>query len=92
MPARLSLLGSCTIEGLGSHYEQLLRVLEDGAAVDLDLTEISRMDTAGLQLLLAFLSEMKLEGRTVSVSAVSDAVRQCAVSAGVTELLGLIEG
>lgn len=87
--AKLALTGNCCIDGLGQHHEQLLRALEDGAAVALDLTEISRMDTAGLQLVLVFVTEMKRQGRGVSVLAASETVKQCAMSAGVTELLGL---
>jgi ABC-type transporter Mla MlaB component len=87
--AKLALTGSCCIDGLGPHHEQLLRALEDGAAVELDLTEITRMDTAGLQLLLVFVSSMKREGRGVRVLGASETVKQCATSAGVTELLGL---
>ena len=89
LSAKLALTGNCCIEGLGQHHEQMLQALEDGAAVELDLTEVSRMDTAGLQLLLVFVSEMKRQGRGVSVVAASETVKQCAMSAGVTELLGL---
>jgi anti-anti-sigma regulatory factor len=67
----------------------MLRALEDGAAVELDLSEVTRMDTAGLQLILVFVSDMKRQGRGVSVLAASETVKQCAMSAGVTELLGL---
>jgi ABC-type transporter Mla MlaB component len=87
--AKLALTGDCCIEGLNPHHELLLRALEDGASVDLDLSEVSRMDTAGLQLVLAFVLEMKRDGKHVNVSAASDTVKQCAMSAGVVELLGL---
>jgi ABC-type transporter Mla MlaB component len=87
--AKLTLVGTCCIEGLGQHHEQFLRALEDVSAVELDLTDVSRMDTAGLQLLLVFVFDMKRQGRSVSISAASDTVKQCAMSAGVTELLGL---
>jgi ABC-type transporter Mla MlaB component len=88
-PAKLVLSGDCCIEGLSQHHELLLRALEDGTAVDLDLSAISRMDTAGLQLLLVFVFEMKRQHREVNVSAASEMVKQCATSAGVVELLGL---
>jgi ABC-type transporter Mla MlaB component len=88
-PAKLALLGDCCIDGLSSHHELLLRALEDGTAIELDLSAVSRMDTAGLQLILVFVLDMKRQGRTVSVSAASETVKQCATSAGVVELLGL---
>jgi ABC-type transporter Mla MlaB component len=87
--AKLALTGNCCIDGLGQHHEQMLRALEDGAAVELDLTHVTRMDTAGLQLILVFVLDMKRQGRAVSVLAASETVKQCAMSAGVTELLGL---
>jgi len=67
----------------------MLRALEDGAAVELDLTHVTRMDTAGLQLILVFVLDLKRQGRGVRVLAASETVKQCAMSAGVTELLGL---
>ena len=87
--AKLVLIGNCCIDGLAQHHEQLLQALEDGAAVELDLTAVTRMDTAGLQLLLVFVSDMKRQGRGVSVLGASETVKQCAMSAGVNELLGL---
>jgi ABC-type transporter Mla MlaB component len=89
MSAKLTLTGMFCIEGLGQHHEQLLRALDDVSAVELDLTDVSRMDTAGLQLLLVFVLDMKRQGRGVSILAASETVKQSAMSAGVTELLGL---
>lgn len=86
---KLTLSGDCCIDGLSQHHELLLRALEDGTGIDLDLSKISRMDTAGLQLLLVFVIEMKRQNRALHVSAVSEIVKQCATSAGVVELLGL---
>lgn len=85
----LALSGDCCIDGLSQHHELLLRALEDGAAIDLDLSAVSRMDTAGLQLVLVFVLEMKKHSRVVRVRAASETVKQCATSAGVVELLGL---
>jgi len=83
------LCGDCCIEGLSEHHEQLLRALEDGAAVELDLSGITKIDTAGLQLVLAFVLEMKQQGKTVAVANPSEAVAQGAQSSGLVELLGL---
>lgn len=88
-PVKLVLSGNCCIDGLGAHHEQLLQALEDGAAVELDLKEVSRMDTAGLQLLLVFVTAMKRQGSDVSILDASEAVKQCATSAGVAEQLRL---
>ena len=90
--AKLALFGDSCIdaaERLTNHHEQLLRALEDGVAVELDLGGVSRMDTAGLQLVLAFVMEMKRHERPVRIATASEVVRQCAKTAGVVELLGL---
>jgi len=90
--AKLVMQGDCCIdssERLTQHQELLLRALEDGAAVELDLTGVARIDTAGLQLVLAFVIEMKRQNRAVVIASASDVVRQSAKSAGVGELLGL---
>jgi anti-anti-sigma factor len=90
--AKLAMFGDCCIassERLTEHHEQLLRALEDGVTVELDLSGISMMDTAGLQLVLAFVLEMRRQNRAVVIAAASDVVRQSAKSSGVGELLGL---
>jgi ABC-type transporter Mla MlaB component len=90
--AKLAMFGDCCIdstERLTEHHEQLLRALEEGAGVELDMAGISRMDTAGIQLVLAFVLEMKQQSRDVVIAAASDVVRQSAKSAGVAEMLGV---
>jgi ABC-type transporter Mla MlaB component len=74
---------------LTAHHEQLSRALEDGTALELDLSGITRIDTAGLQLVLAFVLEMKRQGREISTVAASEVVSQSVRSAGVGALLGL---
>lgn len=69
--------------------EQLLRAFEDGLPVVLDLSGVSRIDTAGLQLVLAFVVAMRGEGRRVSYDGVSRAVQDAARFAGVGALLGI---
>jgi ABC-type transporter Mla MlaB component len=66
-----------------------LRALEDGLPIVLDMSGISRIDTAGLQLVLAFVVGMRGEGRSVSYDGVSQAVRESARLAGVGALLGI---
>lgn len=87
--ARLEWRGECCIDSLGSQHDQLLKVLEDGVPIDVDLSEVSRIDTAGLQLLMCFILEAQRRGVRVVMSRVSEAVMQSARSAGVLELLGV---
>jgi anti-anti-sigma factor len=87
--AKLTLHGECCIESLTERREQLLRTLEDGLPVVIDMSDVSRIDTAGLQLMLAFVVGMRGEGRGVSYAAVSQPVREAARLAGMGALLGL---
>jgi phospholipid transport system transporter-binding protein len=81
--------GECCIESLAERREQLLRALEDGLPVMLDLSDVTRIDTAGLQLLLVFVLDMRRNGRDVRCAAASEPVYQGARLAGIRELLGL---
>jgi ABC-type transporter Mla MlaB component len=81
--------GECCIDSLTERREELLRALEDGLPVAIDLSEVARIDTAGLQLLLAFVLDMRRNGRAVKCVAASAPVLQGARLAGICELLGL---
>jgi anti-anti-sigma factor len=87
--ATLHWRGECCIESLGERREQLLRALEDGLPVILDLSDVTRIDTAGLQLLLVFVLDMRRNGRAMQCVAASAPVLQGARLAGICELLGL---
>lgn len=87
--ARLEWRGECCIEALAAQHEQLLGVLDEGLPVELDLSGVSRIDTAGLQLLLAFVLEMRRRDRKLTLSGPSDAVLTGAKLAGIGTLLGV---
>lgn len=63
--------------------QQLARIVAKPASVTLDLSAIRRIDTAGLQVLLAFIRERRAAGRVV---ACSGATESFAVTA---QMLGL---
>jgi anti-anti-sigma regulatory factor len=81
--------GECCIESLTERREQLLRAFEDGLPVVIDMSGVSRIDTAGLQLVLSFVVAMRGEGRRISYDGVSAPVREAARLAGVGALLGV---
>jgi ABC-type transporter Mla MlaB component len=85
--ARLEWRGECCIEAITLQHEQLLKALEEGMPVEVDLGDVSRIDTSGLQLLLSFVLEMQRRGQKVGFPRVSEVVVQAAKNAGVLELL-----
>jgi anti-anti-sigma factor len=90
--AKLEWSGECCIESLSERREELLRALEDGLPVTIDLSGVSRIDTAGLQLLVSFVLNMRREDRVVTLAAVSAPVVEGARLAGLTALLELQTG
>jgi anti-anti-sigma regulatory factor len=62
----------CTIEHAPGLHEQLAKVLASRACVTVDVTAVKRCDTAGLQVLAAFVRERREAGRDVSLAGASD--------------------
>jgi len=87
--AKLEWCGECCIDALETPRTQLLRALDGGADVTLDLSGVTRIDTAGLQLLLVFVLEMGKHSRRLTLSQPSESFSQSARLAGLSELLGL---
>jgi ABC-type transporter Mla MlaB component len=87
--AKLAWQGECCIDSLTTQYEQLNKVLEESLDVAVDLSGVSRIDTAGLQLLLSFVLDMQRRGRTVVLRDAPEAVVQSARVAGIAQLLGV---
>ncbi|MET0391143.1 MAG: STAS domain-containing protein [Polyangiales bacterium] len=60
-----------------------------GQPVEIDLSGVSRIDTAGVQLLLGFVLDMRRRGRNVVLLRASEPVLHAAQLAGVGSSLGL---
>ena len=67
-----SLGADCTIEHAPALHKQLGKVLENRACVTLDFSQVKRCDTAGLQVLVAFIRERREAGRPVQLQGVQD--------------------
>lgn len=78
-----------TISETQSLYKQLQAHLDRGGDVTLDARQVHMIDTAGLQLLLAFVLELKNENRSINWRGVSPAFKETAGLLGLTELLGI---
>ena len=52
--------------------KQLAKVLDDRARVTLDFSAVKRCDTAGMQVLAAFIRERREAGREVELASMSE--------------------
>jgi anti-anti-sigma regulatory factor len=70
-PSRAVLNADCTIEHAPELQKQLATVLADRACVTLDFSAVKRCDTAGMQVLAAFIRERREAGRDVALASMS---------------------
>jgi ABC-type transporter Mla MlaB component len=90
--ANIALGADCTIEHTPSLHTQLAKVLADRACVTLDVSAVKRCDTAGLQLLAAFLRERREAGLPVQLTGTSDNFMTTANVLGLAALFGTAGG
>lgn len=84
-----ALAAECTIADAGSLKSGLARLLDDSDSVTLDIGAVRRIDTAGLQVIAAFVRERESHGRKVQWRGSAPALSTAAQLLGLTALLGL---
>jgi len=85
----LALAAECTVSDAGSLKERLTGLLDEPQAVTLDVTALQRIDTAGLQVITAFVRDRGAHGRAVVWQGTAPALTAAAQLLGLTSLLGL---
>lgn len=73
--ARLAIQGEFTIYTAGEWRDRLMSLPSAAARIELDLADVSEIDTAGLQLLLAGRQEWAQSGRQLALPGASACVR-----------------
>ena len=73
---RLYLDGNLTIYEAPAIKDSLVAALNESAALELDLSQVGEIDTAGFQLLVMAKREAGRQGKTLSLVAHSAAVRE----------------
>jgi ABC-type transporter Mla MlaB component len=86
---REALGADCTIEHAPAIHKRLAKVLANRACVTVDLAQVRRCDTAGLQVLVAFVRERREAGREVELKDAPDSFVSAAKLLGLTDMLGL---
>ena len=87
--AALALAAECLVSGASTLKESLASLLDEPQPVTLDITALQRIDTAGLQVLTAFIRERAGHGRTVEWRGTAPALTSAAQLLGLTSLLRL---
>ena len=82
-------LTSPTIRTITSLQTELAERLDESGTVQIDGTAVDRVDTAGLQLLAAFVRDLRAEMRGVEWVGCSDALKKAAQALGLGAALGL---
>lgn len=73
---RLAITQDLTIYQAGELKETLMRSVDSHPALELDLSQVSQIDTAGIQLLMLAKRECQKHGKTLSIVAHSPAVHE----------------
>jgi ABC-type transporter Mla MlaB component len=85
----LALAAECTVSDAGSLKESLAGLLDEPQAVTLDITALQRIDTAGMQVITAFVRERAGHGRLVEWQGTAPVLATAAHLLGLTSLLKL---
>ena len=80
----------CSIAEADSVKSGLLGLVSHPDLVTLDLTALERLDTAGLQLIAAFVSERASSGGPVRIQGAPEVFRSAAGLLGLTSLLEVV--
>ena len=72
---RLNWVENLTIYHAQEHKERLLAALDAGSGLELDLSQVGEIDTAGLQLLILAKQEAARKEKSMAIVAHSQAVR-----------------
>ena len=75
-PTRMAIIEDLTIYHAMEQRQQLIEALDRSDALELDLSQVAEMDTAGLQLLMLAKREAGRRGKPLSIVAHSPVVRQ----------------
>ena len=88
-PTTLVLAAECLVADAGALKDSLAGRLDEPLPVILDITALQRIDTAGLQVLTAFIRERAGHDRTVEWRGAAPALTSAAHLLGLTSLLRL---
>jgi len=77
-----------TIRNIEEAYQRCEQALSDSGVLRIDASEVSKIDTAGMQVLLALKKELATQHLALEWVAVNDVVKDAATMLGIRDLLG----
>lgn len=78
-----------TVANAANIHQKLQAALNDSSAINLKADKVEKVDTAGLQLFVALSKEAERVGGQITWQQPSDALKQAAVTLGLTQSIGL---
>lgn len=85
----LTLANECLVSQAATLKEELSALVEEPQTVTLDVSSLQRIDTAGLQVITAFVRDRGAHGRAVVWQGTAPVLTTAAQLLGLTSLLGL---
>lgn len=85
----LTLAAECLVSRAATLKEELGALVEEPQTVTLDVSSLQRIDTAGLQVITAFVRERATHGRAIAWHGTAPVLVTAAQLLGLTSLLGL---
>jgi ABC-type transporter Mla MlaB component len=82
-------LGSTTLRDVTAFQAELAERLDDSGIVQIDASAVQRIDTATLQLLAAFVRDLRADARMVEWTECSAVLRRAAHALGLASALDL---
>jgi anti-anti-sigma regulatory factor len=83
-------LGSTSLRNVTAFQAELAERLDESGTVRIDAGAVERIDTATLQLLAAFVRDLRVDARAVEWVACSTVLRRAARSLGLAGALDLV--
>jgi len=88
-PGSLTLAAECTVAEADALKSELARRVDEPGTITLDVTALQRIDTAGLQLLAAFVRDRRAAGRAIAWRGQAPALNAAAGVLGLNSMLEL---
>jgi anti-anti-sigma regulatory factor len=89
LPGALQLDPQCTLRESAALKSRLLERLDQVGDVELDAGAVEKIDTAGLQLLVAFARQLRDSHRALGWKSIAPELLRSAAQLGLTDVLGL---